>query len=579
MRPFVLLLCLLPYLSLAQPSYWFQQFQRKQDAQLAQEFFFVPGVGVTFTYATNRVIINAVGGGGGALQLNGDVTSPLSALPNVTTTLKNTGTAGTYTKVTFNAKGLETSGTAAVLASADFATQGGVNEVLHGGGGGNPSWAAVGNSDLANSSVTYNGKTVALGGSATLTLASSDFQNQGTSPNVVLHGNNAGDPTWSLVSLANDVTGNLGVTHLAGGVGAGVGTFWRGDGSWAAVTAGPDTPWTVDHNGAGFMLTNAINLSCSNVIGGNIMFISNTAYIREIRSSTDTSPFFKLLNNGKFNFAASLNNVGQLGALQLDFPNGGSDTALFMGGNIAAQPFGKTLLQQGGQYLWSTSLQGISPIPAITIHGTPTFVGTRPYSIYIGTTVVGSGDTELVVDQVGQTNLFLHGVLARQGFFTTPTNNGIGGALYKSSPLHAWANMSGFGNGGSGNATFVSPTVVAGTYYPITNYNYCVTNHWGCTLTATNGVMTNKYAGWYRVAFSVSGFGSTGNELEVDVSTNNVLTDVVAAHGTTSTGNKSTSMSATGRLWLDVGTSVQLFMRNIDSTSLTITHVQLDVGP
>lgn len=47
----------------AQPSYWFRQWQVKPDAQQAQAFFMVPGTGVTFTYATNRVIINALGGG------------------------------------------------------------------------------------------------------------------------------------------------------------------------------------------------------------------------------------------------------------------------------------------------------------------------------------------------------------------------------------------------------------------------------------------------------------------------------------------------------------------------------------
>lgn len=45
----------------AQVSYWFSQWQKKPDAQTAQEFFMVPGAGVTFTYATNHVIINANG--------------------------------------------------------------------------------------------------------------------------------------------------------------------------------------------------------------------------------------------------------------------------------------------------------------------------------------------------------------------------------------------------------------------------------------------------------------------------------------------------------------------------------------
>lgn len=76
------------------------------------------------------------------ITLTGDVTGG-PASTSIATTLKNTGTAGTYTKTTFNAKGLETSGAAAVLASADYANQGTATTVLHGNAAGNPSWGSV----------------------------------------------------------------------------------------------------------------------------------------------------------------------------------------------------------------------------------------------------------------------------------------------------------------------------------------------------------------------------------------------------------------------------------------------------
>jgi hypothetical protein len=70
----------------------------------------------------------------------GDITTTAGA---VATTLKNTGTAGTYTKTTFDAQGRETSGASAQLASADFANQGTTSTLLHGNAAGNPSFGAV----------------------------------------------------------------------------------------------------------------------------------------------------------------------------------------------------------------------------------------------------------------------------------------------------------------------------------------------------------------------------------------------------------------------------------------------------
>ena len=85
----------------------------------------------------------------------------------------------------------------------------------------------------------------------------------------VLHGNAGGAPAYSAVDLANDVTGNLGVTHLNSGTGAGSTTFWRGDGTWNSPA------------GSGWELTDGTNdvtgVTKVTVTGGTVGGVSPNA--------------------------------------------------------------------------------------------------------------------------------------------------------------------------------------------------------------------------------------------------------------------------------------------------------------
>jgi hypothetical protein len=132
----------------------------------------------------------------------------VSADLNITTT---TCTNQFLTAISATAVGTCTTDT---LASAQHANQGTTTTLLHGNAAGNPSWTAVVSADLNITTTTCTNQFItaisatAAGTCTTATLASAQFANQGTTT-TVLHGNAAGNPSFAAVSLTADVSGIL----------------------------------------------------------------------------------------------------------------------------------------------------------------------------------------------------------------------------------------------------------------------------------------------------------------------------------------------------------------------------------
>ncbi len=180
------------------------------------------------TYTESDSVVKSING---IVKSNGVTISAAAAGTDYV--VPNTAIAtGTNTKITYDTKGLVTGSSAAVLASADYAGQGTVNTVLHGGGAGNPSWSQINNSDIANDAGIADSKLATISTNGKVANSATTATSTNSQSTIVLRDTNgdfsAGTITANLTGTAtnainstNAINANT-ATNLTGGSGGSI---------------------------------------------------------------------------------------------------------------------------------------------------------------------------------------------------------------------------------------------------------------------------------------------------------------------------------------------------------------------
>ena len=133
--------------------------------------------------------------------------------------------------------------------------------------------------------------------------------------------------------------------------------------------------------------------------------------------------------------------------------------------------------------------------------------------------------------------------------------------------------ISGFGAG-----PFIT-LLASNTYTPILDYVASLVSG-NIVANQAAGPLTIGTAGNYRVEFSVSASGGNNDQMESDVCVNGVPSDIIAGHDSSSANvnSRPACMAGSGIMALQAGAVLSIQAKNLQSTTMTISHVQLSVG-